>query len=103
MSQQQGDPLSSFVVEGRHWPPGSLITVSLAGVLHALLRDFADGVGGVNYVINQGHRLFGDGFPLGSYKVVVRGLDGLHATATFTVIPPPPPGGPPPPGPPPGQ
>jgi serine/threonine protein kinase len=103
MSQQQGDPLSSFVVEGRHWPPGSLITVSLAGVRHSRVHDFADGVGAFNYVINQGHRLFGDGFPLGSYKVVVRGLDGLHATATFTVIPPPPPGGPPPPGPPPGQ
>jgi serine/threonine protein kinase len=101
ISQKQGDPLSSFVVEGRHWPPGSLVTVSLAGFGRSRTHDFVDGAGAFNYVINQGHRLFGDGLPIGSYTVVVRGLDGLHASVGFTVVPPPPPNGPPPNGPPP--
>ncbi len=96
MSQKQGDPLSSFVVEGRDWPPGSIVTVTLDGVRRSAAQDFVDGAGAFNYVINQGHRLFGFGIPLGSYKVVVRGPNGLHASARFTVIPPPP-GGPPPP------
>src|SRR6185437_1146172 len=64
MSQKQGDPLSSFVIEGRHWPPGSLVIIALAGVRHSQVQDFADGVGAFNYVINQGHRLFGDGIPI---------------------------------------
>jgi hypothetical protein len=74
----------------------------LAGFRRSRAQDFVDGAGAFNYVINQGHRLFGDGLPLGSFKVVVRGPNGLHASASFTVVPPPPPGGPPPGGPPPG-
>ena len=102
MNQKQGDPLTNFVVEGRNLPPGSIVTVALAGFGRSRAQDIADGAGAFNYVINQGHRLFGDGLPLGRYKVVVRGLNGLHFSATFTVVPPPP-GGPPPGGSPPPQ
>jgi serine/threonine protein kinase len=101
LNQKQGDPLTNFVVEGRNLPPGSIVTVTLAGFARSRAQDFTDGAGAFNYVINQGHRLFSNGFPLGRYKVVVRGLNGLHFSAAFTVNPPPPPppppGGPPPP------
>jgi hypothetical protein len=103
MNQKQGDPLTNFVVEGRNLPPGSIVTVALAGYGRSRAQDIADGAGAFNYVINQGHRLFGQGFPLGRFKVVVRGLNGLHFSATFTVVPPPPLGGPPPGGSPPPQ
>ncbi len=105
ISQKRGDPLSSFVVEGRHWPPNSIVTVMLAGFPRSRAQDFVDGAGAFNFTINQGHKLFVNGFPFGRYQVVVRGINGLHASLSFTVMPPPPPqgGGPPPAGPPPSQ
>jgi serine/threonine protein kinase len=95
MSQKRGDPLTGFVIEGRNWPPGSAVTVALAGLPHSRAVVFADAAGTFYYVINEGHKLFPFGIPPDIYKVVVRGANGLHAFASFTVMPPP--GGPPPP------
>ena len=95
MSQKRGDPLTGFVIEGRNWPPGSAVTVALAGIPRSRAVVFPDAVGTFYYVINEGHKLFPFGIPPDIYKVVVRGANGLHAFASFTVTPPP--GGPPPP------
>jgi len=94
--QPQGDPYTIFVVEGRYWPPGTRITVRLAGFRRALGHVLTDGVGSFNYAINQGRAYFRRGIPPGHYTVVVTAPTGIRKLVRFFVMPPPPPGqGPP--------
>jgi serine/threonine protein kinase len=100
--QPRGDPYTIFVVEGRYWPRGTVITLRLAGASRTLGHVLTDGAGSFNYAINQNQGYFPGGIPPGRYKVVVTAPGGPKATASFFVMPPPgqgPPGqGPPPPG-----
>jgi serine/threonine protein kinase len=98
VSQPRGDPNTIFVIQGRDWPSGTVVTVRLAGFKRALGKVTTDGVGSFNYAINQNDSYFPGGIPPGHYKVVVSAPSGIRATARFFVMPPPPPGqGPPPP------
>jgi hypothetical protein len=95
--QPQGDPYTIFVVEGRYWPRGTVITLRLVGASRALGHVLTDGIGSFNYAINQNQGYFPGGIPPGRYKVVVTAPGGPKATVSFFVMPPP--GqGPPPPG-----
>ncbi len=95
LTQRRGDPLTIFVVQGRGWPPGARITVTLAGHGSSPVHEIVDGAGAFNYAINQQGEFFPRGLPPGRYKVIVSVPGGPRATARFVVMFPPP--GPPPP------
>jgi serine/threonine protein kinase len=95
-----GDGVTGFVVHGVNWPPGSLLSVQVAGHGVSPDRPAADLVGTFNYTIDQGHVFFKGLIPPGRYRVIVTGLGGRRASTNFIVNPPgaPPPGGAGPPG-----
>lgn len=98
LTQTRGDPGTIFVIQGRDWPRGAVVTIRLARFKRLVGRVTADGAGSFNYAINQNNAYFPGGIPPGRYKVVVTAPNGIRATARFLVMPPPGPGpGPPPP------
>jgi len=89
--QNYGDPDTIFVIQGRDWPPGLPITVTLVGVGPSREHVTVDEAGIFNYAINQSHEFFRFGIPPGRYKVIVTAPNGLRATLRFNVHPPGPP------------
>jgi serine/threonine protein kinase len=92
--QTYGDPDTIFVIQGRDWPPGLPITVTLVGVGPSREHVTVDMAGIFNYAINQNHEFFRFGIPPGRYTVIVTAPNGLRATLRFNVHPPGPPPGP---------
>jgi hypothetical protein len=92
--QNYGDPDTIFVIQGRDWPPGLPITVTLVGVGPSREHVTVDMAGIFNYAINQNHEFFRFGIPPGRYTVIVTAPNGLRATLRFNVHPPGPPPGP---------
>lgn len=96
MSQPNGDQETTFIVEGRGWPPGARLTVRLKGIGASRVHPPVDRAGSFNYAINQDHEFFDGGLRPGRYTVIVTGPGGREAKARFVVGPPPgTPGGPP--------
>jgi serine/threonine protein kinase len=95
--QPVGDADTGFIVHGTGWPPGSRVSVALAGRGVSSFHPVVDAAGTFNYTIDQGHLFFSGRMPPGAYRVVVTAPGGRTAQARFRVIPPPP-GGPPPSG-----
>jgi serine/threonine protein kinase len=89
LSQNHGDPLTGFVVQGRGWPPGFTVRIALVGFAGSAVRVLVDGAGTFNYVINQSQRQFRSGLPLGPLKVAVTLPNGSRKTIGFMVNPPP--------------
>jgi len=85
VSQPRGDGATIFVVYGRGWRPGQVVTVALAGGRTSPYRLFVDRAGTFNYAVNQAHEFFSDELPPGHYTVMVRGSDGQTGEATFEV------------------
>jgi hypothetical protein len=94
--QPYGDSYTVFLLHGVGWTPLTRVTVALAGYGTSRNQPVVDGAGTFNIAIGQGYDFFTAPIPPGSYKVVVTGAGGQHATATFQVRPPP---GPPTPSP----
>ncbi len=86
LSQPTGDGRTGFVVHGGNWPPGTQLTISLAGVGRSPDRPVADSDGSFNYTINQAHEFFAGEIPAGTYTVQVTGPHGLRASARFRVL-----------------
>ena len=57
MNQPYGDGHTVFVVYGRGWPPGTRVTVALAGGRTSPDRPVVDRAGAFNYAVNQGPRV----------------------------------------------
>ncbi len=85
MNQTAGDSRTVFVVIGRGWKPGSIVTVALAGVRASPEHPVVDSAGTFNYAINQNHEFFRGGLPPRSYRVLAMASGGAMATASFTV------------------
>jgi hypothetical protein len=104
MLQPMGSEDTVFLVHGTGWPPGSQVSVALAGHRVSSVRPGVDPTGTFNYAIDQGHRFFAGLIPPGVYHVIVTGPGGRRARARFQVVPLPgpgtggPPGGSAPPG-----
>lgn len=86
LSQPTGDGSTGFVVHGGYWPPGSQLTISLAGVGPSPDHPVIDSYGNFNYTINQAHEFFAGEMPAGTYTVQVTGPHGLRASARFRVL-----------------
>ena len=87
--QPYGDSYTVFLLHGVGWTPLTRVTVALAGYGTSRNQPVVDGAGTFNIAIGQGYDFFTAPIPPGSYKVVVTGAGGRHATATFQVRPPP--------------
>jgi hypothetical protein len=85
--QSFGDPNTVFLVHGTGWIPRTRVTVRLAGHGAARFRPVADDLGTFNYAIGQEHDFFPGPIPPGTYRVVVTGAGGRHASTTFQVRP----------------
>jgi hypothetical protein len=85
MNQTAGDSRTVFVVIGRGWKPGRIVTVALAGVRASPEHPVVDSAGTFNYAINQNHEFFRGGLPPRSYRVLAMASGGAMATASFTV------------------
>ena len=92
--QPFGDPDTTFLLHGANWPPGTVVTIALAGVGDSPIHPIVDGAGTFNYAINQDHEFVRGQLPLGLYQVVVTGSSGQRATVKFDIQtgPPPQPG-----------
>ena len=84
-----GDSYTVFLLHGVGWIPLTRVTVRLAGHGVSRYQPVVNGAGTFNSAIGQGYSFFPGPIPPGSYRVVVTGAGGLHATATFQVRPPP--------------
>jgi hypothetical protein len=100
MLQPLGDQTTIFVIHGANWPPGTRLTIKVAGLGISPLHPLVDKLGTFNYAINQDDELRQGLMPLGKFQVIVMDPAGQQATAKIQVT-----NGPPPPGqtPPPGQ
>jgi len=87
--QPFGDSYTVFLLHGVGWIPLTRVTVTLVGHGTSRNRPVVDGAGTFNSAIGLGYDFFRVPIPPGSYKVVVTGAGGRHATATFQVRPPP--------------
>jgi Protein kinase domain len=83
--QPIGDSYTVFLFHGVGWKPLTQVTVTLSGDGVRSVRRLVDDVGTFNCAIGQGYDFFTAPIPPGSYKVVVTGAGGRHATATFHV------------------
>jgi serine/threonine protein kinase len=92
-----GDPDTGFVIHGANWPPGTIVTIALAGFGVSPDHPVADAAGSFNYTINQSHEFRRGMLPPGAYQVTVTGSGGQRATAKFDIRNVPPPGQSPPP------
>jgi hypothetical protein len=92
-----GDPDTGFVIHGANWPPGTILTIALAGLGVSPDHPVADAAGSFNYTINQSHEFRRGMLPPGAYRVTVTGSGGQRATVTFDIRSVPPPGQSPPP------
>jgi hypothetical protein len=92
-----GDPDTTFVIHGANWPPGTIVTIALAGFGASPFHPVADAAGSFNYAINQSHEFRRGMLPPGAYRVTVTGSGGQQATVTFDIRSVPPPGQSPPP------
>jgi serine/threonine protein kinase len=86
VSQPHGDGHTVFVVYGRGWPPGTGVTVALAGGPTSPTRPVVDRAGAFNYAVNQGHEFFPGVLPPGTHTVVVSG-GGRTLQVDFLVRP----------------
>jgi serine/threonine protein kinase len=98
--QPYGDPDTIFLIHGGNSPPGTVVTIALAGVGVSPIHPVVDRAGSFNYAINQDHEFASGKLRPGVYQVVVTGSAGQKATVKFDIQTPPPP---PPPPPQPGQ
>ena len=96
--QSFGDQDTTFVIHGGNWRPGTIVTIALAGLGQSPVHPIVDRAGSFNYAINQDHEFRPGLLAQGTYKVLVTGTGGQHATVKFEIRNGPPPG--PPPGPP---
>jgi hypothetical protein len=91
--QPTGDSYTVFLLHGMGWIPQTQVTLTLAGQGLPSVRRTVDDAGTFNSAIGQGYDFFTVPIPPGSYKVVVTGARGRHASATFQVhlpqLPPP--------------
>lgn len=86
VNQPHGDGHTAFVVYGRGWPPGTSITVALAGGPTSPDGSVVDRAGAFNYTVNQGHEFFPGALPPGTYTAVVSG-GGRTMRVDFLVQP----------------
>jgi hypothetical protein len=86
-SQTTGSSRTIFKAYGYGWPPGGPLTLTLmhAGADDGSQQLSADPNGNFNDWINLDHTFVHGGLPQGSYRVVVTGVSGIHAAASFTV------------------
>jgi serine/threonine protein kinase len=109
LSQPTGDPVTGFVIHGMGFIPDTRVSIALAGHGTSAWHPEVDPKGTFNYTIDQDHRFFSGGIPIGTYEIEVAGSGHRHASAKFNVDPAPPtapppggrPSGLPPTGPPP--
>jgi serine/threonine protein kinase len=87
MGQRYGDGFTAFVVHGSGFVPLTTVGVDLIGHGTASFRPTVDQKGTFNYAIDQDHVFFPGPIPVGAYRVVVTGVRGRHATASFEVLP----------------
>jgi serine/threonine protein kinase len=85
VNQPHGDGDTVFVVHGRGWPPGTRITVTLAGGPTSPDRPVVDRAGTFNYAVNQRHEFFPGALPVGSHTLVVGGPGGRTERVSFRV------------------
>jgi serine/threonine protein kinase len=84
-NQPFGDSTTSFVVHGRGWRPGTVVTVRLDGGRAGPDRPVVDRKGTFNYVVNQRHEFFPGGVPAGDHVLEATGAGGQRAEAQFRV------------------
>jgi serine/threonine protein kinase len=87
VNQPLGDGVTGFVLHGRGWLPGQLITIALAGGKRSNYRQTVDMAGTFNYTINQSREFFAGSIPEGHYTAVATATDGSTAEASFEVHP----------------
>jgi serine/threonine protein kinase len=87
MLQPEGDGNSEMVLHGDGWPPGSRVTIELAGYGTDSYRPTVDQATSFNYVVNQDHAFFAGLLPPRHYTVVVTGPGGRRAIARFVIVP----------------
>ena len=90
VSQPFGDGNTVFVVHSSGWPPGSRMSVLLAGDGRSLtspIRPLADNAGTFNYAVDQGHQFFAGPIPVGKYRVIVTGPGHHQVQVPFQVFP----------------
>jgi Protein kinase domain len=92
VSQTFGDGLTVYIVHGSGYPPGRLVTISLAGVGASPDRPVTDRQGTFSYAIDQGHYFFRGPIPVGKYTAVVAASGARSASVRFQVGAGPPPG-----------
>ena len=80
-----GDPDTGFVIHGVNWPPGTILTIALAGFGASPDHPVADAAGSFNYTINQSHEFRRGMLPPGAYQVTVTGSGGQRATVKFDI------------------
>jgi serine/threonine protein kinase len=84
-NQPFGDSDTTFVMHGRGWRPGTVVTIRLDGGTAAPDRPVVDRQGTFNYVVNQRHELFPAGLPAGDHVLEATGVGGQRAEARFSV------------------
>ena len=84
-NQPFGDSDTLFVLHGRGWRPGTVVTIRLDGRATAPDRPVADRQGTFNYVVNQRHEFFPGGLPSGTHSAQATGAGGQQAVANFRV------------------
>jgi hypothetical protein len=83
VNQPSGDQETMFVVYGRGWPPGTVVTISL-GRRPSKFTVTADRAGAFNYTINQSHEFYPAALPPGELAATAQGA-GITQHVSFTV------------------
>jgi serine/threonine protein kinase len=89
VSRTPGDGRAEFIIQGRSWPPGSLvsITVSVHGRSRRLpFQPMVNESGSFSYPLGQDSGFSGS-LPVGVYIVRVSGRGGQKAMTSFEVFP----------------